>query len=110
MTKEEFIKKAREIHGWKYDYSMVQFKSNKDKVAIICPEHGVFYKTIEKHLYAKQGCPECIGKKRYTNEEFLRKIETLPNAPPENKSRNPIMLFPPAILEKISLFIPKIGS
>ena len=38
------------------------------------------------------------------------KIETLPNAPPENKSRNPIMLFPPAILEKISLFIPKIGS
>ena len=51
MTKEEFIKKAREIHGWKYDYSMVQFKSNKDKVAIICPEHGVFYKTIEKHLY-----------------------------------------------------------
>ena len=79
MTKEEFIKKAREIHGWKYDYSMVQFKSNKDKVAIICPEHGVFYKTIEKHLYAKQGCPECIGKKRYTNEEFLRKIETLPN-------------------------------
>ena len=34
-------------------------------------------------------------------------IETLPKAPPVNKSKNPRMLFPEAILAKISLFIPK---
>ena len=34
-------------------------------------------------------------------------IETLPKAPPENKSKKPIMLFPEAILENISLFMPK---
>ena len=79
MTKEEFITKAREIHGDKYDYSMVEIKTNKDKVAIICPEHGVFHKDAEHHIYRKQGCPECGGKRRYTNEQFLQKISSLPD-------------------------------
>ena len=25
LTKEQFIRKAREIHGWKYDYSKVEY-------------------------------------------------------------------------------------
>ncbi len=37
------------------------------------------------------------------------KIETFPSAPPENKSRNPKILFPEAIRAKISLFIPNTG-
>ena len=32
MTKEEFIRKAREIHGWKYDYSKVNYTNNHTKV------------------------------------------------------------------------------
>lgn len=79
MTKDEFIEEAKAIYGDKYDYSNVEFRTKKDKVAIICPIHGVFYKSVEKHLYSKQGCPECSGRKRYTTEEFLKKIKTLPN-------------------------------
>lgn len=79
MTREEFITKAKEIHDDRYDYSMVTSCKNKEKVAIICPEHGVFYKDSYHHIARKQGCPECCGKRRYTNEQFLRKIKSLPD-------------------------------
>lgn len=39
-TTEEFIKKAKAIYGERYDYSKVEYKGNKEKVCIICPEHG----------------------------------------------------------------------
>lgn len=60
-TTEEFIKKAREIHGNKYDYSKVNYIQNKEKVCIICPEHGEFWQTPNKHLYCQRGCPTCSG-------------------------------------------------
>ena len=37
-----FIEKAKTIHGDKYDYSKVEYKSIKEKVCIICPKHGEF--------------------------------------------------------------------
>ena len=42
MSNEEWIEKAREIHGDKYDYSKTHYISNKLKVKIICPKHGEF--------------------------------------------------------------------
>lgn len=57
-----FIKKAKAIHGDKYDYSCVVYKNNKTSVEIICPIHGVFKQTPDKHL-SGQGCPMCAGEK-----------------------------------------------
>ena len=34
--KQEFIQKAKEVHGDKYDYSKVIYKTNKIPVEIIC--------------------------------------------------------------------------
>lgn len=81
MTKENFIKKAREIHGYKYDYSLVDFKNINDKIAIICPKHGIFYQQVRKHIYDKQGCPKCAGKTgvKYTTESFIERCKTLPD-------------------------------
>ncbi len=42
LTTEEFIAKAKAVHGDKYDYSKVDYKGNKDPVIIICPKHGEF--------------------------------------------------------------------
>jgi hypothetical protein len=53
-----FIKQSKIIHGDKYDYSKVVYKTIKEKVTIICPEHGEFFKT-PKHHYRGQGCPKC---------------------------------------------------
>lgn len=58
LTKQEFIEKARAKHGCKYDYSKVEYINNHTKVCIICPEHGEFWQTPNKHL-SGQGCPKC---------------------------------------------------
>ena len=57
-NKEKFICKAKKVHGDKYDYSKVEYKSAKEKVCIICPEHGEFWQTPNKHL-SGEGCPKC---------------------------------------------------
>jgi len=59
LNTKEFIQKAKEIHGDKYDYSLVDYKTNKDKVKIICKEHGVFEQTPTTHIYKKSGCYKC---------------------------------------------------
>ena len=57
-SKEDFIKKAREVHGNKYDYSKVEYVNNKTKVCIICPEHGEFEQIASYHM-GGNGCPKC---------------------------------------------------
>ena len=68
LTLEEFITKAREVHGDVYDYSKVEYKNNRTKVWIICPEHGEFYQTPDIHL-SGCGCPECA---KLSTEDFIR--------------------------------------
>ena len=59
LTTEEFIRKAKEIHGDKYDYSKTVYgKDNKTKVCIICPIHGEFKQKPNVHLNGK-GCRIC---------------------------------------------------
>ena len=72
LTTEEFIKKARQVHGDWYDYSHIDYRGNKIKVTIICPEHGPFLQTPNSHLNGT-GCPDCSGKKQLTTEEFIEK-------------------------------------
>ena len=72
VTTEEFIKKARKVHGDKYDYSKVDYVNNNTKVTIICPTHGEFEQKPSGHLTGR-GCPYCSGKKKLTTEEFIEK-------------------------------------
>ena len=58
LTTDLFIEKAIVKHGNKYDYSKVEYKSNRTKVEIICPKHGSFWQAPYKHLKG-QGCPKC---------------------------------------------------
>ena len=63
LTQQEVINKFKEIHSNKYDYSKVIFTKMREKVCIICPEHGEFWQTPQKHING-QGCPKCSIKKR----------------------------------------------
>lgn len=83
MTTEQFIKKAKLIHGYKYDYSLVEYVNSKTKVKIICKEHGVFEQAPTNHL-SKQGCPECskisrASKKKLSKNEFNKRMIELYN-------------------------------
>ena len=55
---DEFIEKARKIHGDKYDYSKVEYISAIDKVIIICKTHGEFLQQPSSHL-SNRGCKKC---------------------------------------------------
>ena len=79
LTKEELIKKARKVHGNKYDYTKVEYMNNKTKVCIICPEHGEFWQATSSHLRGR-GCHKCKGDKIRercvsTKEEFIKKTK-----------------------------------
>jgi hypothetical protein len=59
ITKEQFLERAIKIHGDRYDYSKIEYKSIYDEVEIVCSKHGSFYQKPAIHLYAKSNCPEC---------------------------------------------------
>lgn len=40
LTTEEFIAKAKAVHGDKYDYSKSNYESSMTKLIIICKAHG----------------------------------------------------------------------
>lgn len=69
LTKEEFIEKAVEVHGEKYDYSKSIYRSNKKKILISCIIHGEFKQQPSAHLLG-QGCPKC-GKIKSTTSQRL---------------------------------------
>jgi hypothetical protein len=58
LNKEIFVERSIEKHGEWYDYSKVLYVDAKTKVCIICPIHGEFWQTPDKHL-SGQGCPLC---------------------------------------------------
>lgn len=69
LSKKEFVERSNKIHHNKYDYSLVDYKKNTNKVSIICPEHGVFKQTPSNHY--KYGCIKCSGKFLFSTEEFI---------------------------------------
>lgn len=58
LTTEEFIAKAKAVHGNKYDYSKTEYINSRTKVTIICPEHGSFEQIANDHLNGS-GCSKC---------------------------------------------------
>lgn len=78
VGKEEFLKRAKEIHGDKYDYSKVDYKTSREKVEIICPVHGSFWQTPYHHTYNKNKCPKCyLDRRRTTGRIILAKPENV---------------------------------
>ncbi len=61
MTQEEFIAKAKSIHGDVYDYSEAKYKTTQTKVRIKCIKHGItFDMTPNMHISLRcSGCPRC---------------------------------------------------
>jgi len=72
-----FIGKAKKTHGNKYDYSLVEYKSSREKVKIICKNHGEFEQQANSHLQGKK-CMQCSIeerslKRKNTKKEFINK-------------------------------------
>lgn len=77
LTKEDFIIKAKEIHGDKYDYSLTNYKGILQNIKIICPNHHIFEQKPDHHLYRKQGCASCLPNKKINQQEFLDRMDII---------------------------------
>ena len=71
---EDFIEKARAVHGGRYDYSRTEFIGAREKLTIICRKHGPWEPQAGSHL-AGNGCPDCGGRKQLTTEEFIKRAK-----------------------------------
>ena len=74
-SQEQFIKEAKEIHGDRYDYSLVEYSGSNQKITIICRKHGTFEQAANGHLQG-YGCPKCAVEsrtdlRRGTLEDFV---------------------------------------
>lgn len=79
FTLEQFIEKARAVHGDKYDYSLSIYSGKRNLIKIICPEHGEFLQLAGNHLKGR-GCPTChFDNKKLTKEQFINRANKIHN-------------------------------
>jgi len=88
MTKRKTIEDVKhdftDKWGGLYDYSqIVEYNGNKQKLPIVCKEHGVFMMSTNDHLRG-HGCPKCRDKRtsercRFTFQEFVERAKALFN-------------------------------
>jgi hypothetical protein len=59
LTTEQFIEKSKRKHKGKYIYDLTEYKSMKEHVVIICPDHGPFQQSPTQHIHHGTGCHIC---------------------------------------------------
>ena len=64
LTRDEFIRRAKGVHGEFYDYSKVNYVDSHTKVCIVCPVHGEFWQKPSSHVNLKNGCQKCYDERR----------------------------------------------
>ncbi|MBR6515289.1 MAG: hypothetical protein IKT40_00390 [Bacilli bacterium] len=70
MTFDDFVKRAKEIHGDKYEYYESEFKGSSHYTLIYCKNCNIYFKQkVCMHLFG-QGCSEC---NRITFDDFMTK-------------------------------------
>ena len=110
----DFLDKARKIHGDKYDYSVVKFNKITDIIEIGCPIHGFYKQTARNHL-SGAGCLMCnrsLGEEKiakYLNENNINFIQEycIPN---EDLFCSNIRMFVDFYLPDYNTFIEYQGS
>ena len=75
IPREEFIRRAKEVHTDKYTYAK-KYKNMNTKVFITCKKHGKFEQLPASHLQG-QGCPECGGSKKDNTKSFIDKARLI---------------------------------
>jgi len=81
--RKNFINKAIQLYGYKYDYSKVKYKNSQTKVIITCKIHGDFEQIPNSHLLGC-GCKKCgrieqIKTQLFTVDEFILKANNVHN-------------------------------
>jgi len=76
FTQEQIISFFKEAHGDIYDYSLVEYKTIKDTVKIICKEHGIFEQKAGNHK-GGSSCPKCKNVALLDYSQIVEKSNTI---------------------------------
>jgi len=78
MSKDEFVRRSKEVHGDKYSYDNVVMNGLNKTVNITCALHGDFPQIPNNHLQGKEGCKKCNKKNRTSNtDDFIKKAQEI---------------------------------
>lgn len=75
LNTDEVIRRLKSVHGDKYSYQKVFFKSCREKITITCPIHGDF-EMLPFSAFNGSGCPFCAGKGR-TTESIVNEFKEI---------------------------------
>lgn len=72
-TIDDVRDECNKIHNFTYTYAAVSTSSNgyittDSRLTIVCPEHGEFVQTVNKHIYQKTKCDKC----KFANNAALK--------------------------------------
>lgn len=76
MNTQEFIKRSKEMHGDRFDYSKSEFVASTEKIIVTCRVHGDFPVAPYSHMNGT-GCARCSGKAKKTTELFVAEMKLL---------------------------------
>ncbi|WP_189443404.1 MULTISPECIES: GIY-YIG nuclease family protein [Cupriavidus] len=76
VTQADFLARALEVHGDRYDYSRAIYSGSNSKLTIVCRTHGPFEQTPSNH-YKGKGCRACAGVQPYTLQSFVDRARSL---------------------------------
>jgi hypothetical protein len=102
-TTQEFIQESNIIHNGFYDYSKSIYINQKEKIEIICPEHGSFWVFPTNHLKGCD-CQKC-GYNKIAGGYFNKYFEKFP----EKKNIPAIIYFFKFTRKSDNTFFYKLG-
>jgi protein-arginine kinase activator protein McsA len=70
MTQEEFLLKARSVHGEQYDYSQIVYINSRTKVEVGCRVCGRTFHQIPKD-HIRSGCKGCGNTEKLSQEDWV---------------------------------------
>lgn len=109
LTTQEFIDRARTVHGDRYDYRLVNYSNNTAPVDILCEIHGVFKQKPAHHL-AHKGCRKCSDERNAVvrtkdTKSFIERAKEIHG----NKYRYALSVYQKALI-KVIIYCPIHGT
>ena len=78
INSQTYLSNIENKFGDKYEYHLVEYTSAKDKIKLICKEHGEFSSEASYLLNKSKGCPICTRRilseaQKDNTEIFIKK-------------------------------------
>lgn len=80
ITNEEYIQRAKSVHGDRYRYELTEYVDRNTKITVTCKVHGPFLVNPYTHIRLGCGCMKCANDKMkktcaLTTESFIARAK-----------------------------------